>query len=147
MPLLEYNVSANPHLFQNTRLILKAAVLDWGDEVLPNYIQNFKDGFDAIVYVPLYPSELPTGYSSECRMADVTYNTSSFPSLIRTLSFLIHVGTRRPIVLLGYKERDAAERTLWALAGEIGLSFEIVGERAGAGGAPVEVWIGYIKPP
>ena len=79
-------------------------------------------------------------------MADVTYNTSSFPSLIRTLSQLIHLGNKPPIVLLGYKERDAAERTLWSLASEIGLSLEKIGERAGAGGAPVEIWLGQIEP-
>ena len=80
-------------------------------------------------------------------MADVTYNTASFPALVRTLHNLLRLsfssGTESrpgPMVLMGYKERDAEERTLWGLASDIGLQFEKVGERVGAGGAPVEVW-------
>lgn len=77
-------------------------------------------------------------------MADVTYNTDSFPSLVRTLSQLVRLGKKAPAVVLGYKERDVAERTLWELVGEFGLKFQKVGERAGAGGAPVEVWLGIL---
>lgn len=75
-------------------------------------------------------------------MADVTYNTASFPALIATLRSLIHLGTKPPLILLGYKERDPEERTLWDLTQQIGIQFEQVGERAGCGGASVEVWIG-----
>ena len=78
-------------------------------------------------------------------MADVAYNTASFPSLIRTLDKLLRLGSKPPAILLGYKERDAAERTLWDLAAEIGVEFEKVGERVGAGGAPVEIWIGHCQ--
>lgn len=79
-------------------------------------------------------------------MADVTYNTASFPSLIRTLRTLLELGDpdandKSPLVLLGYKERDPSERTLWDLAASIGVLFEKVGERGGAGGSPVEVWL------
>ena len=74
-------------------------------------------------------------------MADVTYNTSSFPSLVRTLSDLIKLGLKPPVVLLGYKERDPGERTLWKMTKEVGLEFEKVAERPGAGGAPIEIWI------
>jgi protein N-lysine methyltransferase METTL21D len=77
-------------------------------------------------------------------MADVTYNTASFPSLVRTLEQLIRLGNNPPMVLVGYKERDAAERTLWNLVAEIGLKFEKIGQRTGAGGAPVEIWVGCI---
>jgi protein N-lysine methyltransferase METTL21D len=77
-------------------------------------------------------------------MADVTYNTASFPSLVRTLAQLIRLGSNPPMVLVGYKERDAAERTLWNLAAEIGLDFEKIGEHMGAGGAPVEIWLGRV---
>jgi hypothetical protein len=76
-------------------------------------------------------------------MADVTYNTASFPSLVRTLAQLIQLGTNPPLVLMGYKERDAAERTLWDLVAEIGLEFEQISEHTGAGGAPVEIWLGH----
>jgi len=124
MPLLEHNISANQHIFPSTHP--QAAVLDW-DEELPDNIQAIEGGFDAIM------------------MADITYNTSSFPSLIRTISNLVRLGTKPPMLLLGYKERDVAERTLWNMAKDIGVVFERVGERRGAGGAPVEVWIGTVE--
>lgn len=75
-------------------------------------------------------------------MADVSYNTSSFPPLARTLSRLVKLGSKPPIILLGYKERDAAERTWWEIAAQAGIGFEKIGERVGAGGAPVEIWVG-----
>jgi hypothetical protein len=81
------------------------------------------------------------------RMADVTYNTASFPPLVRTLSMLMRLGTKPPLVLLGYKERDEAERTLWDLTSEAALDFKKIGERRGTGGAPVEVWLGQIRFP
>lgn len=79
-------------------------------------------------------------------MADVTYNTASFPSLIHTLRTLLELSdpdgnNTSPLVLLGYKERDPAERTLWDMAADIGVTFEKVGERVGAGGDSVEVWL------
>jgi protein N-lysine methyltransferase METTL21D len=81
-------------------------------------------------------------------MADVTYNTASFPSLIRTLRNLTHRSTdgntATPLVLLGYKERDTAERSLWEMAREIGVTFERVGERPGADGNSVEIWLGRV---
>ena len=79
-------------------------------------------------------------------MADVTYNTASFPALVRTLSALVALSPpdSPPTIVLGYKERDPEERTLWemARASEAGIVFERVGERVGAGREPVEVWIG-----
>lgn len=79
-------------------------------------------------------------------MADVTYNTASFPSLVRTLSKLLRINAKPPVVILGYKERDPAERTLWEMAREIGITFDKIGERNGAGGAPIEIWVGTLKP-
>ncbi|RDB15874.1 hypothetical protein Hypma_003674 [Hypsizygus marmoreus] len=125
MPLLEQNMSTNKHHF--LKLELEAAVLDWDNESLPDYIQEFPDGFDAII------------------MADVTYNTASFPSLVRTLSQLIRIGKKPPLVLMGYKERHVEERTLWDLAQKVGVGFQRIGEKAGAGGAPVEVWLGQVQ--
>jgi hypothetical protein len=100
-------------------------------------------------------------------MADVTYNTSSFPALLQTLASLLalsaahHVaddaddgprsqeqerddrGHNNPLVLLAYKERDPAERQLWdMMARETGVVLECVGKQAGAGGLPVEIWLG-----
>ena len=81
-------------------------------------------------------------------MADVTYNTASFPSLIQTLSSLIHLNGQKnaqpPVILLGYKERDPEERTLWEMARGIGIVFDRVGERLGSGGNEVEIWVGKV---
>ncbi|KAL0955132.1 hypothetical protein HGRIS_004045 [Hohenbuehelia grisea] len=123
MPLLEQNIKTNSRCFSTSPP--QAAVLDW-DEPLPESILATQ-GLDAII------------------MADVTYNTAAFPSLIRTLEALIRLGPQPPLVLLGYKERDEGERTLWDLAREIGLEFERIGERPGAGGAPVEIWLGSVQ--
>ncbi|KAI8996624.1 putative methyltransferase-domain-containing protein [Trametes punicea] len=126
MPLLEHNISANGSLFSSSSTRPRPLVLDWDNEKLPEEVRAIESGFDAIV------------------MADVTYNTASFPSLVRTLSSLIHLSppSRPPLVVLGYKERDPAERTLWNMTKDIGVTFEQVGERKGAGGQAVEVWIG-----
>jgi len=80
-------------------------------------------------------------------MADVTYNTSSFPSLIGTLSRLIRFSmsaapAKAPLIILGYKERDAAERALWEIAEKIGIHFEEVAKVPGMDEFPVEVWVG-----
>jgi hypothetical protein len=113
-------------------------------------------------------------------MADVTYNTSSFPALLRTLASLLALSATHhhgvvdnadddadngelgsqgqeqddrdyherghnggPLVLLAYKERDPAERQLWdMLTRETGVVLECVGKHVGAGGLPVEVWLG-----
>ncbi len=77
-------------------------------------------------------------------MADVTYNTASFPALVRTLDALIRLSPpgRSPTIIMGYKERDPEERTLWDMAKTVGVTFERVGERTGAGREPVEIWIG-----
>ena len=120
-------------------------------------------------------------------MADVAYNTSSFPALLRTLAFLLALSDAKrshrddddhpgdddpgrgsqerdsekaddrdyeracgghddPLVLLAYKERDPAERQLWdMMTRETGIVLECVGRKAGAGGLPVEIWLGKRK--
>jgi hypothetical protein len=118
-------------------------------------------------------------------MADVTYNTSSFPALLRTLAALLALSAksvakpkpelepgpgpgpdeddpraapprdgdgdgdgdgREPLVVLAYKERDPAERQLWdMMARETGVVLECVGKLVGAGGLPVEIWLGKKK--
>ena len=113
-------------------------------------------------------------------MADVTYNTSSFPALLRTLAALLALSTKNShdssvaepdahpdpddleasqdhndeeerghgelLVLLAYKERDPAERQLWdMMARETGVVLECVGKQPGAGGFPVEIWLGRKK--
>ncbi|KAH9857281.1 putative methyltransferase-domain-containing protein [Lenzites betulinus] len=128
MPLLEHNVSANETLFSSEPVRPRSLVLDWDAEELPPEVRAV-ESFDAII------------------MADVTYNTTSFPSLVRTISSLVQLKpSKPPVILLGYKERDPAERTLWDMAKEIGVVFERVGERKGAGGQPVEIWVGLCEP-
>jgi hypothetical protein len=117
-------------------------------------------------------------------MADVAYNTSSFPALLRTLTSLLALSNAQshrddsndvandadgddpgpgsqdrdlekvddergcPLVLLAYKERDPAERQLWdMMTRETGIVLECVGRQAGAGGLPVEIWLGKRKSP
>lgn len=80
-------------------------------------------------------------------MADVTYNTASFPALIRTLSRLIEFckdrrNGRSPSILMGYKERHPDERSLWDRAKGIGLHFQQITQVSGVGGQPVEIWLG-----
>lgn len=79
-------------------------------------------------------------------MADVTYNTSSFPFLIKTLLQLRQInkksGAKSPNVLLGYKERDPDERTLWTMMKDISLHLQEIDRVEGAGGAPVEIYCG-----
>jgi len=114
MPLLQQNINAN-------RSPVKAGVLDWDDEEFPECVRQC-EGFDVLI------------------MADVTYNTASFPSLVRTLKTLVNLSTRPPQVVLGYKERDTAERALWNMLSEAGLDLKLLGTVAGHGGSPVEVW-------
>ncbi|KAI0690304.1 putative methyltransferase-domain-containing protein [Cytidiella melzeri] len=126
MPLLERNISANERYFSSARTRPQPVVLDWDDERLPAEVDA---AFDLIV------------------MADVAYNTASFTSLIRTVDQILCLsdhsdGSINPVVLLGYKERDAAERSLWDMALSIGVELQKIGEKAGAGGCPVEIWVG-----
>jgi len=73
-------------------------------------------------------------------MADVTYNTASFPALLSTLLKLCKIGS--PLIVFGYKERDATEREWFEMAEASGIRFSQIGQRRGAGGAPVEIWAG-----
>lgn len=159
MPLLTHNLEQNA---ASLRTRPQALVLDWDNEELPQEVLAVKGGFDVIMQVALSVSHEPFGsaddflrLSQNCRMADVTYNTASFPVLIRTLKnvLALHDSTGQshkpdpPLILLGYKERDPAERTLWDMARGIGIDFARVGERVGAGGAPVEIWLGVVQKP
>lgn len=93
-------------------------------------------------------------------MADITYNTDSFPALIRTLSRLRSLrppkakeaGTsddldsdsvpQSPMILLAYKERHTDERRLWDMARTISLELHEIARVPGAGGNPVEIYEG-----
>lgn len=55
-------------------------------------------------------------------------------------------GHGEPLVLLAFKERDPAERQFWdMMARETGVVLECVGKQPGAGGLPVEIWLGRKK--
>lgn len=75
-------------------------------------------------------------------MADVTYNTASFSSLISTIARLSKRSPVPPVMLLAYKERDPDERKLWNMALEIGLQFSEVARLDGTGGNPIEIYVG-----
>ncbi|KZW01321.1 hypothetical protein EXIGLDRAFT_638368 [Exidia glandulosa HHB12029] len=117
LPLIEHNIASVKLKSPSDSVSLDGAVLDWDE-----------------------PSISSTAHTPDVVvMADVTYNTAAFPSLISTLERLAP-----PHVLMGYKERDPAERELWRLLEESQLRMKLVrvGEVGGAGGAPVEVWVG-----
>ncbi|KAH9987134.1 putative methyltransferase-domain-containing protein [Russula compacta] len=140
MELMSYNIRMNAAHYP--RCPPTALPLDWDEELLPEPVQVVleRGGFDLVV------------------MADVTYNTSSFPALLRTLASLLapstgtpphpprnddDVGSSGPLVVLAYKERDPAERQLWDMVvRETGVVLECVGKQAGAGGLPIEIWLG-----
>ncbi len=72
----------------------------------------------------------------------MTYNTSSFPALLKTLNNLLKLAPHARIVL-AYKERHDSERAVWPmLEAQVGLQIHKVDQVPGAGGAPVEIWIG-----
>lgn len=79
-------------------------------------------------------------------MSDVTYNTSSFPALLKTLRALL---TRTPSawVVLAYKERHPSEREAWGLfENELRLRFVLAEEFQGAhDGAKTEIWLGRVE--
>jgi protein N-lysine methyltransferase METTL21D len=76
----------------------------------------------------------------------VTYNTASFPSLVRTLDKLVQssrssTSDPSPCIILAYKQRDPAERTLWYMLRDIDIQMVLVDKVCGAGGEEVEIWI------
>ena len=96
-------------------------------------------------------------------MADVTYNTTMFPALLRTLDALLSIPRHRrpppsptpdpqpadstpgsePLIVLAYKERDEGERSLFELAlSKYRIKFELVDTVPGAGGNAVEIYVG-----
>jgi protein N-lysine methyltransferase METTL21D len=76
-------------------------------------------------------------------MADVTYNTSSFPSLLRTVDSILRLAPGCKVVL-AYKERHEAERGIWGMFEGVGLKLQKIDQILGFGGAQVEVWLGGV---
>lgn len=77
----------------------------------------------------------------------MTYNTASFPSLVRTLKSLLQPSSipARPKLLLAYKQRDPGERDLWDMLEKEGVKMALAEELVGAqeGEGLVELWIGH----
>ncbi|TXT10935.1 hypothetical protein VHUM_01686 [Vanrija humicola] len=76
--------------------------------------------------------------------ADVTYNTASFPALVDTLERLLKPADGpAPLLLLAYKQRDAAERELWNMLAARQIGTVQVGTVRGAEEeGVVEIWVG-----
>ncbi|KDN49754.1 hypothetical protein RSAG8_01819, partial [Rhizoctonia solani AG-8 WAC10335] len=144
--LIDHNKVSNSHLFngntsgfegpEETRrtceIELHAAELDW-DSAIPSSV---------------WPSDRSSGaqYPFDIIiMADVTYNTASFEVLLDTVTGLLR-GPSAPglsaIVLLAYKYRDPAERTLWIDAQSRGITFVLVDTVKGVREPAVEIWLG-----
>lgn len=142
--LMEENIALNELSSQVTdRVSVEAKVLDW-EQPLPSWVGDNDSWLDLIMCVRLTRAEkIPL---TRNRAADVTYNTASFPSLITTLSSLLdppHTSAKTPMLLLAYKQRDPAERSLWSLLEEKGVELQMVdGVRGSEEDGKVEVWIG-----
>ena len=158
MHILSHNVTSNAKRFtQPPGPSPQPLALDWDVENLPEQVTE-TGSFDVILYVSSHAGGIcnPVFFSYHLnpfflRMADVTYNTASFPSLLRTLSSLVQLNLSHsrspPIVILGYKERDPDERSLWGmLETQVGIRLEKVGECEGwPESIPIEIWIGSLE--
>ncbi|KZP00908.1 hypothetical protein CALVIDRAFT_216889 [Calocera viscosa TUFC12733] len=121
IPLIEHNIHRNSQYFNGVGV--SAAVLDW-EEDLPERI-------------------ISAGPFHLILMSDVTYNTASFPALLKTLKALRRLSQQTDtdsVALLAYKERDPEERDLWLMLEEQSIKFEKLEEIPGHGGQPVELW-------
>ncbi|WWD16604.1 hypothetical protein CI109_101032 [Kwoniella shandongensis] len=115
---------------QGGRVHVDARVLDW-DQSLPSWVEE------------RWPELIIA--------ADVTYNTSAFPSLLKTLTSLLLPSTETrstssrepPLLVLAYKQRDEAERELWSMLKEKGVEMVLVDTIVGAEQeGKVEIWVG-----
>ncbi|KAL1410337.1 DNA-dependent ATPase fun30 [Vanrija albida] len=120
LEIMRENIALNA---EPARPQVRADVLDW-DAPLPPWVQ----------------AAPPTVVIA----ADVTYNTASFPALVDTLERLLKPADGpAPLLLLAYKQRDAAERELWNMLAARGIGTVLVGKIAGAEEeGQVEVWVG-----
>ncbi|WVO13234.1 hypothetical protein L204_100847 [Cryptococcus depauperatus] len=135
MPLMNENLVLNSlgivhldHVVDETissRLSVDAKVLDW-DRPLPIWVAE----------------DLPQLIIA----ADVTYNTSAFPSLLSTLSSLIcppNDSSAHPLLLMAYKERDSGERELWQMLEGQGIDMVKIDEVKGCEDYGfTEIWVG-----
>nr|XP_018264618.1 uncharacterized protein I303_02791 [Kwoniella dejecticola CBS 10117]OBR86776.1 hypothetical protein I303_02791 [Kwoniella dejecticola CBS 10117] len=129
---------------------VEAKVLDW-DQPLPEWVSS---SWPQLVVA-----------------ADVTYNTSAFPSLLRTLTSLLSprpppstraeqnvklqenmdldrpsTTPKSPLLILAYKQRDPAERELWGMLSSNGIEMTMIDKIQGATDeGETELWVGQMK--
>ncbi|CAE6438440.1 unnamed protein product [Rhizoctonia solani] len=144
--LIDHNKASNSHLingnssgvegpeetFRTCEIELHAVELDW-DSPIPSSVWP-KDRSSGAQY----PFDIII-------MADVTYNTASFGALLDTVTGLLRDQSApgvSAIVILAYKSRDPAERTLWIDAQSRGIVFVLVDTVKGVTEPAVEIWLG-----
>ncbi|OCF74888.1 hypothetical protein I204_03731 [Kwoniella mangroviensis CBS 8886] len=126
---LEFNCIDTILNSNDNNVNVRADLLDW-DKPLPSWV-SVDDHLPELIIA-----------------ADVTYNTSAFPSLLQTLiSLLAPSSDRIPIMALAYKQRDPAERDLWKMLNENGIKMTLVDKVVGAevDQGETEIWIGRMK--
>ncbi|WWC97053.1 hypothetical protein V866_003930 [Kwoniella sp. B9012] len=126
---LEFNCINTNSNSNGNNVNVRADVLDW-DKPLPSWV-SVEDHLPELVIA-----------------ADVTYNTSAFPSLLQTLiSLLTPSSDRIPILVLAYKQRDPSERDLWKMLNDNGIKMTLVDKVVGAevDQGETEIWIGRMK--
>ena len=141
IPLMEENIALNASAEGGA---VEARVLDW-DQPLPGWVAGEPQSPswpDVIMSVNLLERGLTT------RAADVTYNTASFGSLLKTLTVLLKPKGQasRVNLILAYKEREPAERELWDMLLKAGVRMDKVAEVPGAEEeGTVEIWLGQAE--
>ncbi|KAG8772196.1 hypothetical protein FRC12_003206 [Ceratobasidium sp. 428] len=141
--LIEHNRDTNKHLLQGS-----SSNDEEQDQAPLIELRGIELDWDKPIADDIWYKELETG--SVCPfdiivMADVTYNTASFSALLDTVVALLNgpgSSSSSPMILLAYKCRDAAERTLWRDAAARGVSFVQIDSARGAGEPAVEIWLG-----
>ncbi|KAL1710852.1 hypothetical protein EV121DRAFT_285277 [Schizophyllum commune] len=159
LDLLDHNLRQNIHLYEaHPAIPVESEATPDGEQPRspPAGLQALELNWDK----PELPEAIARGGALDLvMMADVTYNTDSFPELVSTMKSLIALSpasTPPPMFLLGYKQRHPDERVLWDMAEkQAGVHFVKVAERrgyarpaedvTGRGEGPVEIWIGTVQ--
>ncbi|TIA90694.1 hypothetical protein E3P99_01436 [Wallemia hederae] len=115
IPLLSKNIKRNAHLYENIQL--RAEELSWGES---SPVENAP--YDVVI------------------AADITYNTSSFSLLSKTLESIFNANPSTRLIL-AHKYRDQQEETFWEYTKELKLTsthLKTVGR--GRRGYETEIW-------
>ncbi|KAK8861485.1 hypothetical protein IAR55_002306 [Kwoniella newhampshirensis] len=143
IPLMDENLALNDLEYRS----LSSAELD-GDGA-PSSPRKRQVHVDARVldWDQPIPSWVASRWPELIIAADVTYNTSAFPSLLQTLTTLLQPPSRPldvpPLLVLAYKQRHEAERELWSMLRGNGVDMVMVDTIPGAEEeGQVEIWVG-----